>query len=104
MTAHAASHSCVPSNLPALADRFVACFPELNAEGRRIFVALYRQLALGEPVLPHQIALRAGVDLHQMSALLDAVPSVYREDERVIGFWDRGASGPDHSSPGQAQR
>ena len=87
MTAPATSHSGARGNVAALADRFVACFPELNAEGRRIFVALYRQLALGEPVLPHEIALRAGVDLHQVNALLDAVPAVYREDERVIGFW-----------------
>lgn len=63
MTAPATSHSGARGNLAALADRFVACFPALNAEGRRIFVALYRQLALGEPVLPQQIALRAGVDL-----------------------------------------
>lgn len=74
-------------DLAALADRFVACFPKLNAEGRRVFVALYRQLALGEPVAPREIALRAGVAVHQVNALLDSVPAVYREDAKVIGFW-----------------
>ena len=76
-----------PIDLAALADRFVACFPKLNAEERKIFVALYRLLALGEPVPPLQIALRAGAAVHQVNALLDAVPAVYREDGKVIGFW-----------------
>ena len=74
-------------DLGALADRFVACFPKLNAEERRIFVALYRQLALGEPVAPQEIALRAGAAVLQVNALLDAVPAVYREEGKVIGFW-----------------
>ncbi|MGH8708765.1 MAG: organomercurial lyase, partial [Burkholderiales bacterium] len=71
----------------ALADRFVACFPKLNAEERRVFVALYRELSLGEPVSAQQLAQRAGVSLHQVKALLDAMPAVYREDGKVTGFW-----------------
>ena len=74
-------------DLGALADRFVACFPKLNAEGRRVFVALYRELSLGEPAPAQQVARRAGVSLHQVNALLDAVPAVYREEGTVIGFW-----------------
>jgi alkylmercury lyase len=74
-------------DLGALADRFVACFPKLNAEGRRVFVALYRQLALGEPVAPQKVALRAGAAVDRVNALLDAVPAVYREEGKVIGFW-----------------
>jgi alkylmercury lyase len=76
-----------PIDLAALADRFVACFPKLNAEGRRVFVALYRVLSLGEPVSAQQVAQRAGVSLHQVNTLLDAVPGVYREDGKVTGFW-----------------
>ena len=76
-----------PIDLAALADRFVACFPKLNAEERKIFVALYRLLALGEPVPPLHIALRAGAAVQQVNALPDAVPAVYREDGKVIGFW-----------------
>jgi len=74
-------------DLGALADRFVACFPRLNAEERRVFVALYRQLALGEPVAPQEIALRTGAAVDRVNALLDAVPAVYREEGKVIGFW-----------------
>jgi alkylmercury lyase len=74
-------------DLGALADRFVACFPKLNAEGRKVFVALYRELSLGEPVPAQQVARRAGVSLHQVNALLDSVPAVYREDGKVTGFW-----------------
>ncbi len=76
-----------PVDLAALADRFVAHFPKLNAEQRRIAVALYRLLALGEPVPPRQIALRTGAAVHQVNDLLNTVPAVYREDGKVIGFW-----------------
>ena len=51
------------------------------------FVALYRQLALGEPVAPQEIALRTGAAVDRVNALLDAVPAVYREDGKVTGFW-----------------
>jgi len=74
-------------DLGALADRFVACFPKLNAEGRKVFVALYRELSLGEPVSARQLAGQAGVSLQRVNALLDAVPAVYREDGKVTGFW-----------------
>lgn len=79
--------SDAPIDLGALAERFVACFPRLDAEGRKVFVALYRELSLGEPVAAQQVAQRAGASLHQVNALLDAVPAVYREDGKVIGFW-----------------
>lgn len=74
-------------DLGALAERFVACFPKLNAEGRKVFVALYRELSLGEPVSAQPVAQQAGVSLHQVNVLLDAVPAVYREEGKVIGFW-----------------
>lgn len=74
-------------DLDALADRFVAYFPKMNAEGRKIFIALYRELSLGEPVSTQQVAERAGVSLQRVDALLDAVPAVYREEGKVIGFW-----------------
>lgn len=77
----------MPIDLAALANRFVACFPKLNAEGRKVFVALYRELSLGEPVSVQQVAQRAGVSLHRVNALLDAVPAVYREQGKVVGFW-----------------
>ena len=51
------------------------------------FVALYRQLALGEPAAPQEIALRASAAVDRVNALLDAVPAVYREEGKVIGFW-----------------
>lgn len=74
-------------DLAGLADRFVACFPKLNAEGRKVFVALYRELSLGEPVSARQVAQRAGVSSQRVNALLDTVPAVYREEGKVIGFW-----------------
>lgn len=76
-----------PVDLGALAERFVACFPKLDAEGRKVFVALYRELSLAEPVSAQRVGQRAGVSLHRVSALLDAVPAVYREDGKVTGFW-----------------
>lgn len=84
---HALQHLDSEAPIAALADRFVACFPKLNAEGRKVFVALYRELSLGEPVSAQQVAQRAGVSLHRVNALLDAVPAVYREDGKVVGFW-----------------
>ena len=84
---NALQHLDSEAPIAALADRFVACFPKLNAEERRVFVALYRQLALGEPVAPQEIALRTGAAVDRVNALLDAVPAVYREEGKVIGFW-----------------
>jgi alkylmercury lyase len=42
---------------------------------------------LGEPVASQEIALRTGAAVERVNALLDAVPAVYREEGKVIGFW-----------------
>jgi alkylmercury lyase len=51
-------------------------------------LALYRLLALGEPVTPRALAQAAAVDRARVDAALSSRPGIYRDDKgRVIGYW-----------------
>lgn len=65
-----------------------AALRDLSGEERTIAAALYRELALGDPVASATLAARAGVAEETVAARLDAWPGVFRDPEgRVVGFW-----------------
>jgi alkylmercury lyase len=70
-----------------LADRFVAIFPRLDPDGRRVAVTLYRLQPQAAPVSPQRLATASGVNEDVVISLLDAWPGVFREEDNVIGFW-----------------
>ncbi len=55
---------------------------------RRAALALYRQLAQGEPVTPEALAMATGLPQDWVLSLLEQWPGVFRDGHgRVIGFW-----------------
>ena len=62
-------------------------FPSLEPESARVASHLYRLLAQGEPVAPRALADAAGLAEEQVREILAPWPGVYREEDRIIGFW-----------------
>jgi alkylmercury lyase len=74
--------------LGTLAGELIEAMPPLDPAEQRVAFAVYRLLALGEPVPPSRIAERVGVPADRVAVLLDSWPGVYRDSEgRMIGFW-----------------
>ena len=71
-----------------LARRMDDRFPQLTKTGREIAVAVYRLLALGDPVPDYGIAAAARLDIVEVTAEMEGWPGVYRDEGgRVIAFW-----------------
>jgi hypothetical protein len=71
-----------------LSAAIAAALIDVDEQGRRVAVALYELLALGDPVGPAALAARAGVPEAAVLATLGGWPGVFRDDEgRVVGFW-----------------
>ena len=62
-------------DIDALATRFLECTPPLDADGKRISIALYRLLAEGEPVLTGELATKVGLDETGVQELLRSLYS-----------------------------
>jgi hypothetical protein len=65
--------------LGTLAGELIEAIPPLDAAEQRVTLAVYRLLALGEPVPPPRIAERVGLPGERVEALLDSWPGVYRD-------------------------
>ena len=50
------------ADIDALAARFFEYMPPVNADGKKISIALYRLLAEGEPVRPGELATKVRLD------------------------------------------
>jgi alkylmercury lyase len=75
------------STIRELADAIAAAALKVDEAGRRIVVALYELLALGDPVSPASLAARAGLPETVVPAALDGWPGVFRDgDGNVVGF------------------
>jgi len=75
-------------DIKEVAERVVNEFPTLDANGRNLSLALYRELARGAPVSPSALADRADMRSEEVIRQLQGWPGVYFDDEaRVIGFW-----------------
>ena len=75
-------------DVKVLAERVVSAFPTLDANGRRLSLELYNELARGAPVSPSALADRADMRAEEVIRQLQSWPGVYYDGEqRVIGFW-----------------
>jgi len=75
-------------DVKVLAERVVSAFPTLDANGRRLSLELYHELARGAPVSPSALAERADMRAEEVIRQLRDWPGVYYDGEqRVIGFW-----------------
>jgi alkylmercury lyase len=74
------------AELDALAQRFVALFPQMNPTGARVVTALYRLLGQGAPVSWRTLAGVTGQEEPALKALLARWPGVYEEPRGLTGF------------------
>jgi alkylmercury lyase len=71
-----------------LSDRLLGVFPALDADDRRLSLALYRRLAEGAPVALPALAAELAMPRAEVERRLAAWPGVYYDDERrVVGYW-----------------
>ena len=75
------------SDIPALADRFVSLFPQLDETTAGIARHIYRLLAQGEPVAYEALAAATGHTPGELRKLVGGWPGVYHEGEDISGFW-----------------
>ncbi len=75
--------------LPADAQaRLLELFPALGDDARRLSLAVYRELACGQPLALSRLAKRAGLDEAVVMAQLKQWPGVfYDEEQRIVGYW-----------------
>lgn len=76
-----------PYDVTQLAQRFVARFPGLDAERRKLAIAIYRLLAKGEAVGYGELAGATGLPEGHLREVVGQWPGVFHEGERIIGFW-----------------
>ena len=75
-------------DIEALAARFVERTPPVDADGKRISIALYRLLAEGEPVLAGELATKVGLDEKRVHEMLRSWNGVFFDERgRIQGYW-----------------
>ncbi len=92
------------ADIDALAARFFECMPPLDADGKKISIALYRLLAEGEPVRPGELATKVGLDEKLVQEKLQSWPGVFfDEQERIQGYWGLAIAGMKHRFVGEGR-
>lgn len=85
------------ADLEDLAQRVDGAFPSLSREDQRIALAVFREMARGEPTAVGVVAERAGARLDDVEDALGRWPGVYRDDAgRIVGFWGLALEGMPH--------
>ena len=80
-----------------LSEAIAAATIDIADEGRRIAIAVYDLLALGDPVTPAEIAAHARENEALVVATLKGWPGVFWDDEgHVVGFWGLAIPEMDH--------
>ncbi len=75
-------------DIEALSENLLRVFPALDPTGRRLSLALYRELARGAPVSLPSLADRVEMPAETAVRQLRSWPGVYYDGEqRVVGFW-----------------
>ncbi len=76
------------ADIDALAARFFECMPPVDADGKKISIALYRLLAEGEPVRRGELATKVGLDEKLVQEKLRSWPGVFFDKQGSIqGYW-----------------
>ena len=70
--------------ISSLAEAIAGSMATLSVEEQRVAVALYRQLAGGEPVPPGSLATELGADDDAIERTLKGWPAVHRSDDGAI--------------------
>src|SRR5207237_2560789 len=74
--------------IPDLAQVLAGAMPPLGPDEQELALALYRQLARGEPVSAGALAAELGVDHATLAAALEHWPGGFRDEgRRVLGVW-----------------
>lgn len=74
------------TDLSALAQRFAAVFPHLDARTGRVAVTLYRLLARGAPVPWATLTAGTGLEEPALRGIVGAWPGVYEDARGLTGF------------------
>jgi len=71
-----------------LADSLAEAMPRLEPDEQRLALAVYRQLAAGEPVPARALASELGRAESEVAMALGRWPGVFRSDDgRIVSFW-----------------
>jgi alkylmercury lyase len=74
--------------IPELAETLAEAMPSLEPDQQQLALAVYRQLARGEPVRVGDLASELGLHKADVAAMLEPWPGVFRgEDGRIVSFW-----------------
>ncbi|HUJ86472.1 MAG TPA: organomercurial lyase [Burkholderiales bacterium] len=66
----------------------LAAFPELDELDQRLSIALYRELARGEPVAVQMLATRLDAGADEIARRLAQWPALQRDERRrIVGYW-----------------
>jgi alkylmercury lyase len=66
----------------------LGAFPELDVLDQRLSIALYRELARGDPVAAHALATRVDAGADDVAGRLDKWHAIrYDEQRRIVGYW-----------------
>jgi len=77
-----------PRHVRGLAQHVLAAYPKLDEFEQRMSLALYRELARGEPVTPQVLATRVEASGDEVARRLENWPAIRRDElRRIIGYW-----------------
>src|SRR5258707_5276167 len=75
-------------DLDQLADSIAGALPDLDPDGERLAITLYRLLAAGRPVSVAELAAATGLPEQAVAATLGRWPGVFTDSQGpVTGFW-----------------
>jgi len=74
------------SFLESLSVGLAGIFPGLDEDTRVLALTLYRRLASGEPVSPHDLAAALSRPVEAVRTVLEAWPGVHWDQGRVVAF------------------
>jgi alkylmercury lyase len=74
-------------DIAGVSNRLAGCAEELDQQGQRLQLMLFRLLSEGQPVAPAHLAERAGLPVAEIVALLSGWREVHvDEDARIVAF------------------
>jgi len=75
-------------NVEKISNYFIQAFPAKKKNEQRLSLAVYRTLALGQPVTIEQLHSTTNLPSKEINHILHSWPGVFFDDNnKVIGFW-----------------